>query len=252
MTNEVRATTHRMRLLVAALHASLGALDADAGTPPSAPARASAACEACESPPGALDHVGRTDCVGLGARLSLALARGASGVGAGADADAAPERAALAGSGGGGSDDARASAAASADGASRDGAVLAEGRGSALYVAIGGLLLAGCFCGGPAPPLAPLDWRPAKNAPAHSNAVMAGHGGARIPQVRVRATPRGAPTRRASEGALSGHRGLRMTWQKRVCKTEQERGRRSQCQASVNTLTGCISSSGHSSLRNSA
>ena len=106
-----------------------------------------------------------------------------SGVGAGADADAAPERAALAGSGGGGSDDARASAAASADGASRDGAVLAEGRGSALYVAIGGLLLAGCFCGGPAPPLAPLDWRPAKNAPAHSNAVMAGHGGARIPQV---------------------------------------------------------------------
>ena len=73
-----------------------------------------------------------------------------------ADVDAAPE-AALAGSGGGGSDDARASAAASADGASRGGAVLADGRGSALYVAIGGLLLAGCFCGGPAPPPAPLD-----------------------------------------------------------------------------------------------
>jgi len=105
-------------------------------------------------------------------------ASGASS-GAGADVDAAPEEA-LAGSGGGGSDDARASAAASADGASRGGAVLADGRGSALYVAIGGLLLAGCFCGGPAPPPAPLDWRPAKNAPAHSNAVMAGQGGARI------------------------------------------------------------------------
>ena len=88
--------------------------------------------------------------------MAAVTASGASS-GAGADADAAPERAALAGSGGGGSDDARASAAASADGASRGGAVLAEGRGSALYVAIGGMLLAGCFCGGPAPPPAPLD-----------------------------------------------------------------------------------------------
>lgn len=112
----------------------------------------------------------------------------ASGASSGAGAE---ERAALAGSGGGGSDDARASAAASADGASRGGAVLADGRGSPLYV--GGLLLAGCFCGGPAPPPAPLDWRPAKNAPAHSNAVMAGQGGARIL----------GPTRRARECAKS-------------------------------------------------
>ena len=122
--------------------------------------------------------------------MAAVTASGASS-GAGADADAAPERAALAGSGGGGSDDARASAAASADGASRGGAVLADGRGSPLYV--GGLLLAGCFCGGPAPPPAPLDWRPAKNAPAHSNAVMAGQGGARIL----------GPTRRARECAKS-------------------------------------------------
>ena len=124
----------------------------------------------------------------------------ASGASSGADADvdAAPERAALAGSGGSGSDAARASAATSADGASRGGAVLAEGRGSAMYVAIGGMLLAGCFCGGPAPPPAPLDWRPAKNAPAHSNAVMAGHGGARI--LRRRASPDCAnSTRRTRE-----------------------------------------------------